>query len=111
MAIAPGSATAPPWLRRPIPACSDWKTMPRPQHRRRQVRGEDLTFILGDVSGGPIDRHSGGLDHPPPLCNFGLLRVAESCRSKLIFRRHLQAEVFKLLAHCRIVQGIDGGGI
>src|ERR1700737_3161637 len=49
----------------------------------------------------------GRLDHRPPFCNFRLLPVAERFRREFFAWRHLQSQVFELLAHGRIVQCID----
>src|SRR3954469_18327098 len=41
----------------------------------------------------------GGLDHRPPLGDLGLLPRSQRRWRQLIGRRHLQAEIFQLLAH------------
>src|SRR6266446_9833460 len=53
----------------------------------------------------------GGLDHRPPFLNFGLLPGAERLWRELILRRHLQSQIFQLLAHGRIVQPIHCRGV
>src|SRR5205823_4249521 len=82
------------------------------------VIGADLACPARGISemrlsgfGRSIHLDVGGLDHRPPFCNFGLVPGAERFGRELVLWRHLQAEIFGLLADRRVVQGIDRRGI